>query len=313
MMDYTDRHERYFLRLISKDTWLFTEMLTANTVIHGDCDRLLAFNKSEHPLTIQLGGSEPRELAKSCKIAYAAGYDEVNLNVGCPSDRVKSGRFGACLMAEPALVANCIAAMNEAVSIPVTVKCRLGIDNQDDYDNLADFVRQVSAAGCQEFIVHARKAWLQGLSPKENRNIPPLRYDLVYRLKREFPHLFIIINGGITSLTQTLEHLKQVDGVMIGREAYSNPYMLADADKLIFERNEPIVSRKRILQAYLNYVENCLQEGTALTHLSRHILGLFQGTKGAKAWRRHISENAHKPGAGVEVIKEAAIFVGLDL
>lgn len=309
MMDYTDRHERYFLRLISLYTWMYTEMVTTNGIINGDKSRLLSFNQSEHPVALQLGGSDPGDLAHCAAIGEEWGYDEINLNVGCPSDRVKSGRFGACLMATPELVADCIEAMREKVAIPVTVKCRLGIDDQDDYENLADFVAKVSAQGCKDFTVHARKAWLQGLSPKENREVPPLRYDLVYRLKQEFPHLYIAINGGIQTLQEAQHHLQYVDGVMIGRAAYSNPYMLATADQLLYGSNNPVRSRDEILQDYLDYMDSELSKGTPLTVMSRHLLGLFQGQKGAKAWRRHISENAHKTGAGINVISEAAKFV----
>ena len=313
MMDYTDRHERYFLRLITEKTWLYTEMVTTNTVLHGNQSRILSFNQSEHPIALQLGGSDPKDLAVCSKIGEDGGYDEINLNVGCPSDRVKTGRFGACLMASPDVVASCVQAMINVVSVPVTVKCRLGIDDQDDYENLVNFVERVSKSGCTDFIVHARKAWLQGLSPKENRDVPPLRYDLVYRLKKDFPHLQISINGGITDLKQTIEHLEHVDGVMIGRTAYSNPYMLAEVDQKLYQSEKPIPTREDILLQYITYVDEQMRAGIALTQMSRHILGLFQGISGAKAWRRYISENAHKSGADTKVIIEAAKFVNIEI
>jgi tRNA-dihydrouridine synthase A len=302
MMDYTDRHDRYFLRLISRQALLYTEMVTTGAVLHGDCQRLLAFDPMEHPLALQLGGSEPLELARCARIAEELGYDEVNLNAGCPSDRVQSGRFGACLMAEPDLVAECMSAMKEAVAIPVTIKTRIGIDDRDSYSQLTHFVDRIAAAGCQVFIIHARKAWLQGLSPKENREIPPLRYQVVYRLKNDFPDLNIIINGGITDLNQAGHHLQFVDGAMIGRAAYHNPYLLAPVDQGFFGAATPPLTRHQVIEYFLPYVERQLTRGNRLGSMTRHILGLFQGQPGARAWRRHLSENAHRPGARVEVI-----------
>jgi len=310
MMEYTDRHDRYFLRLLSKHTWLYTEMLTSNTLIHGDAERFLQYNDSEHPLALQLGGSDPKDLAICSKMANDFGYDEINLNVGCPSDRVKSGRFGASLMANPQLVARCVEAMQSNSSVPVTVKCRLGIDDLDKYEDLKTFIQIVARGGCQIFIIHARKAWLQGLSPKENRDVPPLNYETVYCIKREFPELEIIINGGLKTLEDAKKQLDFVDGAMIGREAYHNPYILVKADQLIYgDNNELLPSRKKILEQYLPYVEQQLTKGVNLTQISRHLLGLFQGLPGAKAWRRHISENAYKDGAGIEVIEQAQRLV----
>lgn len=310
MMDYTDRHERYFLRLISKYTWLYTEMLTTNTLIHGDAERFLRFHPREHPVALQLGGSNPADLATCSQLAQEFGYDEINLNVGCPSDRVKSGKFGACLMYEPSLVARCIETMRSKVSIPVSVKCRLGIDDQDEHKDLKNFVQTVAGAGCEIFIIHARKAWLQGLNPKENRDVPPLNYPVVHRIKQEFSQLQIIINGGLKTLESAKLQLKHVDGAMIGREAYHNPYMLSAADSLIYGNENCVVpSRKAILEQYLPYIERQLRDGIHLTQISRHLLGLFQGVPGAKAWRRYISENAHKKGAGVEIIEQAMALV----
>jgi tRNA-dihydrouridine synthase A len=306
MMDYTDRFFRYFMRLISRRTLLYTEMVASGALLHGDAQRFLEFDPSEHPVAIQLGGSEPEALARCARMAEQQGYDEVNLNLGCPSDRVQSGRFGACLMAEPALVADCVRAMVEAVSVPVTLKTRIGIDHQDSYEALTGFLGRVSEAGCRSFTIHARKAWLQGLSPKQNREIPPLRYDLVYRLKRDFPELEICINGGIRSLEAALEHLQQVDGVMIGREAYHNPWLFSQADSLVFRDPRPAPSRHQVLEAFLPFVERELSRGNSLQFITRHILGLFQGQPGARAWRRHLSENAHRRGAGPEIILEAA-------
>ena len=305
MMDWTDRHCRFFHRQISRHTLLYTEMLTTGAVLHGDRERLLGFEPAEHPVALQLGGSEPALLAQAARIGEEWGYDEINLNVGCPSDRVQSGRFSACLMAEPELVARLVASMREAVRIPVTVKSRIAIDEMEEWPTLERFVRLVSAAGCTRFIVHARKAWLQGLSPKENRDVPPLRYELVYRLKSEFPHLDISINGGIRTLEATAEHLRHVNGVMIGRAAYENPYMLAEADQRFFGVEEPSRERPAVVEAMLPYIEAWRQRGAPLSAITRHMLGLFQGLPGARAWRRHLSENAHKPGAGPEVVVAA--------
>ncbi len=309
MMDCTDRHDRYLLRLISKHVLLYTEMITTGALLHGDSARFLAYDKAEHPLALQLGGSEPNEMAQCARMAQEDGYDEVNMNVGCPSDRVKSGFFGACLMAEPQRVADCVAAMNAAVSIPVTVKTRIGIDDKDSYEELCAFIDQVAQAGCDVFTIHARKAWLQGLSPKQNREIPPLCYDVVYRLKQDFPNLHIGINGGIRKLDEIDEHLKRVDSAMIGREAYYNPYFLSEIDSRYFNSNQATSSREEILEDYLIYIERQLVQGIYLKHMSRHLLGLFQGMPGAKAWRRSISENAYHKDAGCEVIRAAARHV----
>ncbi|MCY1015693.1 tRNA dihydrouridine(20/20a) synthase DusA [Pyxidicoccus sp. MSG2] len=305
MMDWTDRNCRYFHRLLSRHTLLYTEMVTTGAVIHGDRERLLGYEPAEHPVALQLGGSEPAALAESARIGQEWGYDEINLNCGCPSDRVQSGRFGACLMAEPDLVARLVGAMREAVSIPVTVKSRIAIDDLDEWPTLEDFVRKVSAAGCSRFIVHARKAWLQGLSPKENRDVPPLRYELVYRLKSEFPHLDISINGGIKTMDAAADHLKHVDGVMMGRAVYESPYLLAEADRRFFGAQEAPPERHAIVEAMLPYVERRMRQGAPLGAITRHMLGLFQGLPGARAWRRHLSENAHKSGAGPEVLVAA--------
>jgi tRNA-dihydrouridine synthase A len=305
MLDWTDRYCRYFHRLLTRKTLLYTEMLTTGALLHNDPARFLDFFAEEHPLALQLGGSDPNDLERCCKLAEEWQYDEVNLNLGCPSDRVQSGMFGACLMAQPDLVADCIAAMVESCTLPITVKHRIGIDNLDSYNLLTAFVDKLSAAGCKTFIVHARKAWLQGLSPKQNRDIPPLRYDIVYQLKQDFPDLEIIINGGITSLEQAEKHLKQVDGVMIGREAYHNPWILAEADKRIFGKNCQPVSRHQVIEELLPLVEQECRRGVPLKRITRHILGLFHGQPGAKKWRRHLSENAHKPGAGPGTLEAA--------
>ncbi|OQX13489.1 MAG: tRNA dihydrouridine(20/20a) synthase DusA [Thiothrix lacustris] len=306
MLDWTDRHCRYFHRLLTKQAMLYTEMVTTGALLHGDPERHLRFNQAEHPVALQLGGSEPQEMAACARLAANYGYDEVNINVGCPSERVQKGAFGACLMAEPALIAECVGAMQAAVTIPVTVKNRIGIDDQEDYAGLHHFVNTVSQAGCQTFIIHARKAWLKGLSPKENREIPPLRYELVYDIKQAFPHLEIIINGGITTLEQCQQHLQHVDGVMVGREAYHNPWLLAQVDSAIYGVDDPFRDRKAVLEAFLDYVQAQQTAGVALNHLSRHMLGLFQGMPGARAFRRLISENAHKQNAGVELLRDAA-------
>jgi len=305
MLEWTDRHFRYFLRLVSKRIFLYSEMVTTGAVLQGDRSRLLAFDASEHPVALQLGGSDPADLAESSRIAESFGYDEVNLNVGCPSDRVQSGRFGACLMAEPELVADCMLAMRKAVTIPVTVKTRIGIDNRDSYPELAHFVRTVADGGCKTFIIHARKAWLKGLSPKENREVPPLRYDMASQLKEDFPHLEIVLNGGIMNLQESLEHLQTFDGVMLGRSIYHNPYLLTQADRVLFGDNHPVPTREAILQALLPYVERELAQGTRLQSICRHILGLFHGAPGGRLWRRHLSENAVRPGVGVEVLRAA--------
>ncbi|MCG7945162.1 MAG: tRNA dihydrouridine(20/20a) synthase DusA [Candidatus Thiodiazotropha taylori] len=309
MLDWTDRYCRYFLRLISSHVLLYTEMVTTGAILHGNRARFLDFDPSEHPVALQLGGSEPEALAQCAKLGEQWGYDEINLNVGCPSDRVQSGRFGACLMLTPELVADCVKAMRDQVTIDVTVKHRIGVDDQDSYQALCDFVGKVSEAGCETFIVHARKAWLQGLSPKENREIPPLHYETVHQLKRDYPDLQIIINGGITTLEQVEENLKQVDGVMIGREAYNNPWILSQADSLIYASEGSPASRHQIIEAMIPYIDQELSAGTPINRITRHILGLFQGLPGAKKWRRMLSEEAHKAGADSSLILRAAAQV----
>ena len=305
MMAWTDRHARYFLRLISKHTMLYTEMVTTGALLHGERKGLLRYHADEHPIVLQLGGSQPDDLAECALMAEDWGYDEVNLNVGCPSDRVKQGRFGASLMAEPELVAECVSAMRAKVDIPVTVKCRIGIDDMDDESALDNFVSIVAEAGCEHFIVHARKAWLQGLSPKENREVPPLRYDVVYRLKQARPALRITINGGIKTLEAMQQHLERVDAVMLGREAYHNPYLLSQFDAQFYASEEAPRSRSEVAQAMLPYIERELAEGTSLHSMTRHMHGLFLGCRGAKAWRRYLSENDNAPDAGIDVLLEA--------
>lgn len=305
MLDWTDRHERYFLRLISKHILLYTEMITTGALLYGEQKRFLQFNAEEHPVALQLGGSEPDALRQCAIMGEDWGYDEINLNVGCPSDRVLSGRFGACLMAEPELVAEGVAAMSDAVKVPVTVKTRIGIDHQDSYAQLYHFIQSVAGAGCKIFIIHARKAWLKGLSPKQNREVPPLRYEVVHQLKQDFPDLQFVLNGGILSLEAAQAHLPALDGVMIGREAYQNPYMLANADKLFYGDAHPIPSRHEIIEALIPYVEKMQAEDVYLKHISRHILGLFHGVPGARRFRRYISEHAHLAGADAEVLRQA--------
>ncbi|MBT5571419.1 MAG: tRNA dihydrouridine(20/20a) synthase DusA [Alphaproteobacteria bacterium] len=313
MMDWTDRHERSFLRLISLHACLYTEMVTTGAILHGDRARLLAFDAAEHPVALQLGGSEPEALAECARIGADMGYDAINLNVGCPSNRVQSGRFGACLMAEPDLVARGVEAMRAAVDIPVTVKHRIAIDDQPEWETLIGFVDVVAAAGCEQVIVHARKAWLAGLSPRENREVPPLHYDLVYRLKAERPDLHVTINGGIETLEQACSHLEHVDGVMLGRAAYQNPYVLADVDQLFYGADTAPLARHEIIEAYLPYIEREIAAGTPLIAITRHILGLFNGLPGARAFRRYLSENA--PGfdgsavEAVSLVATAANFV----
>ena len=306
MMDRTDRHFRYFLRLITKHTLLYTEMITTGAILYGEQKRFLNYSQSEHPLALQLGGSNLDELARCAKIAEEWDYDEINLNIGCPSDRVQSARFGACLMAEPELVADCVSAMKQQTQIPITVKTRIGIDERDSYEELSAFIEQVSNAGCQTFIIHARKAWLKGLSPKENRETPPLQYETVYLLKKDYPQLEIVINGGFTSIEQISEQYNHVDGVMIGRAAYQNPYLLAEVDQLIFQDDYPVKSRHEILEEFMEYVVHNLAQGIYLSHMARHILGLYQGQAGARLFRRIISEKAYQPGAGLDILKEAA-------
>lgn len=302
MMGYTDRHFRYLLRLISQHTLLYTEMLTTGAILKGTREHLLHYDPAEHPLALQVGGSDPLALAECAKIAEDHGYDEINLNVGCPSDRVQSARFGACLMAEPELVARCVMAMRTTTTIPVTVKTRIGIDNQDSYQHLIEFITTVANAGCETFIIHARKAWLKGLSPKENREVPPLRYDVVRQIKQDFPQLKIMLNGGITELKQINEHLTIFDGVMLGRVVYQNPYLLAMVDREIHQKSAVIVDRHTICMQYLSYVTQQLSRGVPLAAMTRHLLGLFHGVPGANAWRRHLTEQAFRPQAGIEVL-----------
>lgn len=305
MMDRTDRHYRYFMRQITKRTLLYTEMVTAQAITYGDREHLLGFSPEEKPLVLQVGGDDPTMLAACARIAEEFDYDEINLNVGCPSDRVQSGNFGACLMAQPALVAECVAAMMAATRIPVSVKHRIGIDDIDSYDHMANFVQTVAAAGCQRFSVHARKAWLQGLSPKENRDVPPLRYEDIYRLKHDFPHLWIEINGGIKTLQQTQSHLEHVDAVMIGRAAYDTPYLFADVDRLFFGEDGAAKTRSQVIHAMLPYVEYWTTQGLKLNSITRHMLMLFHGQPGSRSWKRLITENACRAGASVEVLKDA--------
>lgn len=310
MMDWTDRHCRYLHRLMSREVLLYSEMVTAPAIIHGDRDRLLGFNVAEHPVALQLGGSDPLQLAEAARIAADYGYDEVNLNCGCPSDRVQSGSFGAVLMETPGLVADCVAAMIAAVDLPVTVKCRIGVDDQDPTQVLPDFLAQVSAAGVDRFSVHARKAWLQGLSPKENRDIPPLDYDLVLEMKGLFPHLHLTVNGGIDHLDQVETFLEQgLDGVMVGRAAYHTPAdILLDADRRFFGGTDNR-SAEEVVHLMLPYIAEHIARGGKLGQVTRHMLGLFQGRPGARGWRRHLSENAHRDGAGPEVVETALSFV----
>jgi tRNA-dihydrouridine synthase A len=309
MMDWTDRHCRVFHRLMTRRARLYTEMLTTGAILHGDRARLLGFDPSEHPVALQLGGSEARDLAVAARIGEDFGYDEINLNVGCPSDRVKDGRFGACLMAEPALVAEGVAAMRRAVNIPVTVKCRIGIDDQDPETALDELARVVVAAGADALIVHARKAWLNGLSPKENRDIPPLDYHRVYRLKAVMPDVPIIINGGIAGLAEARAHLEHVDGVMLGRAAYQEPWRLLSADPELLGEAAPHAAMKDVLAAMIPYIERELAGGTRLHSITRHFVGAYHGVPGARAFRRHLAENGVKPGAGINVLREAIALV----
>jgi tRNA-dihydrouridine synthase A len=309
MMDYTDRHFRYVMRQLTRHTLLYTEMITTQAILHGDRQKLLDFSPQEKPLVLQLGGDDPQSLAECAHIGQDWGYDEINLNVGCPSERVQTGNFGACLMAVPAQVARCVEAMSCRVTLPITVKHRLGIDHQDSYAQLAHFVATVAQGGCSHFIVHARKAWLQGLSPKENRTVPPLRYDWVYRLKEDFPQLGIEINGGITTLEATQAHLTQVDGVMIGRAAYENPYLLAGADAAIFGDSAPPPSRTMVVKALFPYCEQWLAQGGRLHSISRHLLNLFKGQAGSRLWKRYLSENVFKPEAGLQTLSQALAMV----
>ena len=308
MMEWTDRHFRYLVRLMTKHTRLYTEMITSGAVIHGERDRFLKFDASEHPVALQLGGSHPDDMRRAAVWGARAGYDEININVGCPSERVQSGGFGVYLMREPDQVATCVTAMQREIDIPVTVKCRIGVDYDDSYEFLKRFIDTISQAGCNMFIVHARKAWLSGLSPKENREVPELNYPRVYNLKQDYPHLNIIINGGIDSVEQIKTHLHHVNGVMIGRHAYKNPQFLLEVDPMFFgdDANKP--NMQEIVQKYAHYVSDNLEAGVPLHSMTRHILNVFQGVPGAKHWRRHLSEHAHKQGRGVELIHE-----GLDM
>ena len=305
MLDWTDRHCRYFLRLISRHAVLYTEMITTGAILHGDTHHHLHMDAFEHPVALQLGGSDPADLAKACVLASRYDYAEINLNCGCPSDRVQNGMFGAVMMKNAQITADCVAAMQDAVDLPITVKHRIGVDDFDSYDFLCEFVDKVAQSGCQTFLVHARKAWLKGLSPKQNREIPELNYQRVYQLKADFPQLEIIINGGVTTLAQSVEHLEHLDGVMVGREAYTNPYLLATVDQQIYGSTEPVISREKIAEAFVNYVDNELSKGTKLQAMTRHILGLFHGMPGARQYRRHISENAYKPDATIDVLTAA--------
>lgn len=309
MMDWTDRHCRVFHRQLTRHARLYTEMVTADAVIHGDRERIIGYSECERPLALQLGGSDPVKLAQASRICADFGYDEINLNIGCPSDRVQEGRFGACLMSEPDLVATCVSAMRAAVDIPVTVKSRIGIDDQDSERDFQNFIDTVADAGCYTFIVHARKAWLKGLSPKENREIPPLDYARVYRLKAARPDLTIVINGGIETLAASGEHLAHVDGVMLGRAAYQNPYVLADVDRMFFDPKANVVSRSQALAALVPYAATHINKGGRLSNITRHVLGLYHGQKRGRIFRRHLSENATRAGATAEVISAALNLV----
>ncbi len=309
MMDWTDRHDRMFLRQFSCRTLLYTEMVTSSALKHGDADYLLKYDQREQPVALQIGGSDPSELAEATTLGNEAGYCEINLNVGCPSPRVQSGAFGACLMTNPELVASCISTMKQNSQVPVTVKCRIGVDDQDSESDLQNFIEKVAAGGCELFIVHARKAILEGLSPKENREIPPLVYDRVFHLKELFPQLEIVINGGITTLVQTKEMLGIVDGVMMGREAYQNPFILHDIDHELFGLPEQEKSRLDFLLEYFPYMEEQLQSGIPLHHMTRHIMGLFKGQKGGKQFRRHLSMHAYRKNADLGVLNDAIGFV----
>jgi tRNA-dihydrouridine synthase A len=312
MMDWTDRHCRFFHRILSRRARLYTEMVTTGAVIHGPRERLLGFSGEEHPVAVQLGGSNPRDLAEAARICVGFGYDEINLNVGCPSDRVQDGRFGACLMREPALVGECVAAMKAAVALPVTVKCRIGVDDQDTEEALDRLAGSVVAAGVDALIVHARKAWLQGLSPKENRDVPPLDYGRVYRLKGAHPALPVGINGGIKTMAETREHLARVDGVMLGRVAYQEPEILLSVDRDLFGEEPPVADAFAAVEAFEPYIADRLKEGVRLASMTRHMLGLFAGRPGARAYRRHLATEAVKPGAGLETLREAVAHVARD-
>jgi len=310
MLDWTDRHCRYFYRLMSKQTVLYTEMVTTGAILFGKGD-YLGFNEQEHPLVLQLGGSDPKALVECAKRAEQLGYDEININVGCPSDRVQNGRFGACLMAEPSLVAECVAQMQAAVNIPITVKSRIGIDDLDSYEFLHAFIDVVAKAGCQHFIIHARKAWLTGLSPKQNRDVPPLDYARVYQIKQAFPQLEISINGGIKTFVEANEHLQHLDGVMIGREIYNSPYMLAKADQQIYQQLTPIITRSDVVEQMSEYINAHVASGGRAWHILRHMLGLCNGLAGARQFRRHLSECASVEGANAKILQQAFSLVSL--
>ncbi|MFM7529798.1 MAG: tRNA dihydrouridine(20/20a) synthase DusA [Nodosilinea sp.] len=309
MMDRTDRHYRYFMRQITPGTLLYTEMVTSQAILHGDRERLLGFTPAEKPLVLQVGGDDPSHLATCARLAAEFGYDGINLNVGCPSDRVRSGNFGACLMYQPQRVAAAVAAMVAASPLPVSVKHRIGVDDRDRYEDMVDFVSTVATAGCRHFTVHARKAWLQGLSPKDNRTLPPLRYDDVYRLKQAFPHLWIEINGGITQLPQVQDHLERVDAAMIGRAAYDHPYLFAGVDGTFLGRPGGGRSRSQVVEAMLPYIDTWLGQGLKLNKITRHLLMLFAGQPGSRLWKQHLTEPACRPGAGLEVVTQALAAV----
>ena len=312
MLDCTDRHERYLLRLISQHAVLYTEMITTGALIYGDTARFLDFDHSEHPVALQLGGSDPDDMTKAAELVQQWGYDEVNINVGCPSDRVQSGSFGACLMKTPKLVADNVKQMQAAVDIPVTVKCRIGVDDQDPQESLWALVDASANAGCGVFLVHARKAWLKGLSPKENRDVPPLDYELVYKLKHDFPELEIVINGGINTIEDCHTHLEHVDGVMMGREAYSNPYLLSQVDNAFYDEPSAPRTRDQVMRDYMDYIDVRLADGCRLNQLSRHVVGLFHGEPRSRLWRRHISQNAHIAGSDRRVLEDAyTVMLGI--
>ncbi len=305
MLRCTDRHFRYFARLLTKQSLLYTEMITTGAIIYGDQERLLKFNEVEHPVALQLGGSDPNEMAKCAEYAQQYNYNEVNINVGCPSERVQAGKFGACLMLEPKTVAKCITAMKTTTDLNVTVKTRIGVDDRDDYESLAKFVNVIANADCKTIIIHARKAYLKGLSPRQNRSVPPLRYEVVYQLKQDYPELNFVLNGGLKNLTDIKKHLGELDGVMVGREAYDNPFFLASIDKEIFDENVSNVSREQVLTQYKTYMKAELERKIPMKNLAQHIFGLFNGIPGARSWRRYLSDNIYQPGVGLEVIEQA--------
>jgi len=312
MMEWTDRHYRYLARLMSQHTFLYTEMVTSLALIHGDRSRFLTYNQEEHPVALQLGGNQAKQMAQAAEWGAEAGFDEININIGCPSDRVQAGGFGAYLMREPTRVADCVRAMKAVTETPITVKCRLGVDDDDSYAFFRDFVAEVAEAGCELFVVHARKALLKGLSPRQNREIPELQYDKVYRIKQEFPSLEIILNGGVKSIPEMQQHLSQVDGVMIGREAYKHPQFLLDIDQVLFDQPGPDRNLTDVVRLYCRYMEGNLEQGVPLNAMAKHLLSLFQGVPGAKLWRRHLSEHIHQVGANVAVIEQALTLLQED-